>query len=75
VFWILVGLLATIAGLLVRSRIASHVNRSTLTDDDLRRIEAGLPVEVDEPLDLEAIAEEEEAFWDESWDEPEEPFG
>jgi len=72
--WIIIGVLALIAGMLVRHRIASHVSRPTLTDEDLRRIEAGLPVEIDEPLDLQAIREEEQEFWSESWDEPDEPL-
>ena len=72
--WISIGVLALVAGLVVRHRITSHVDRPTLTDEDLRRIESGLPVEVDEPLDLQAIRDEEEEFWSESWDEPEDPY-
>ena len=42
-----------------------------LSDGDIRRIEASGTAELDEPLDLEEAAEEEERFWNESWDEPE----
>lgn len=72
--WITLSILALVAGLLVRQRIAAHVDRPKLTDDDVRRIESGLHVEVEEPLDLQAIREEEAEFWSESWDEPEEPY-
>lgn len=68
------GVLALVAGLLARKRITSHVDRPTLTDKDLRRIELGLLVEVDEPLDLQTIRDEEKEFWSESWDEPEDPY-
>lgn len=53
-----------------RKRLAEHRRRG-LTDDAVRRIEAHGRVEMDEPLDLEEAAEEEEKFWSESWDEPE----
>ncbi len=42
-----------------------------LSDGAIRQIEVSGRVEVDEPLDLEEAAEEEERFWNESWDEPE----
>lgn len=42
-----------------------------LTDDDIREIEARGRLPREEPLDLEEAAEEEERFWGESWDEPE----
>ncbi|MEX2527567.1 MAG: hypothetical protein WEA09_08005 [Gemmatimonadota bacterium] len=46
---------------------------STLDDDAIRRIEGeGLFVPPHgEALDLDQIREEEEEFWEETWDEPE----
>jgi hypothetical protein len=44
-----------------------------VTNDVIRAIERRGTVEVDEPLDLEAIEGEESRFWEETWDEPEEP--
>jgi hypothetical protein len=44
-----------------------------LSDAAIRQIEASGRVDVDEPLDLDEAAEEEERFWGETWDEPE-PF-
>jgi hypothetical protein len=43
-----------------------------LDDDAIRTIlDTGeLHVDEDEPLNLEAIDEEEERFWSETWDEP-----
>ena len=70
----MMGVLALVAGLLVRQRITAHIDRPKLTDDDVRRIESGLYVEVEEPLDLQTIREEEDEFWSESWDEPEDPI-
>jgi hypothetical protein len=47
--------------------------RPRLSDEDIRAIERGEPIGTEEPLDMEEAAEEEERFWDETWDEPE-PF-
>ncbi len=54
-----------------RRRLARFRGHGRLTDDTIRRIEATGRIEADEPLDLEEAAEEEERFWEESWDEPE----
>jgi hypothetical protein len=62
--------LVVVAWLAHRRRFGRMTGRE-LSDDDIRRIEAGGRVELDEPLDLEEAAEEEERFWNESWDEPE----
>jgi hypothetical protein len=53
-----------------RKRLAALRDRG-LTDDAIRGIESHGRVDVEEPLDLEDAAEEEERFWSESWDEPE----
>ena len=71
VTWLFAGgaLLVAGAGFLVRRRMARL--RRGLTDDAIRSIEAHGRIEMDEPLDLEEAAEEEERFWSETWDEPE----
>jgi hypothetical protein len=73
-YGLIAGLLALAAGLVYRSRLARVVgSREPLLDDDLiRQIEESGWVEVDEPLDLEEIQEEEARFWEEPWDEPDE---
>jgi hypothetical protein len=43
-----------------------------LTDDMIRQIEERGRVELDEPLDLDQIQEEEARFWEEHWDDPDE---
>ena len=72
--WIFAGAAVIVAAAWVghRRRLAA-LRDDGLSDDDIRRIEAGGAVRADEPLDLDEAAEEEERFWDESWDEPE-PF-
>lgn len=66
------ALLVAAAGLAYRRRMA-RLRGPGLSQDDIRRIEELGRVQADEPLDLQEAAEEEERFWDESWDEPE-PF-
>ena len=53
-----------------RRRLRS-MRQGGLSDAAIRRIEASGRVELDEPLDLDEAREEEERFWNESWDEPE----
>ena len=79
-FWILFWIV--LAGLLVAAGFSVHQRRRDalasppprLDDEAVRRIlETGqLAVDEDEPLDLAEIEEEEERFWSESWEEPEE---
>lgn len=64
------ALLVAVAGLGVRRRL-QRLKDSDLSDGAIRRIESTGRLEVDEPLDLDEAAAEEERFWDESWDEPE----
>lgn len=69
------GALLVFAGWIgYRRRIAAIRAQRLLSDDMIRAIENAGRVEVDEPLDLEEAAEEEDRFWSESWDEPE-PYG
>lgn len=70
--WFLAAILVVIGFLLYRRRLAAGRRAGQLSDDLIRRLERGESIEVDEPLDQELIREEEERFWDESWDEPEE---
>jgi hypothetical protein len=69
------ALLALAGGLIYRARLdrASGAGSPLLTDDMVRQIEESGYVDVDEPLDLEQIQEEEERFWEEQpWEEPDE---
>ncbi|MEX0890827.1 MAG: hypothetical protein WEB88_01575 [Gemmatimonadota bacterium] len=62
-------------GLAARRRVEeARESRRGLADEDIRRIEEGGWVELDEPLDLDEARAEEEQFWEETWDEPEDPF-
>ena len=62
----------------LRSHKAEEARRAqpdtTLTDDMIRQIEeeGRLHIDDSEPLDLDEIREQEEQFWEESWDEPDE---
>jgi len=71
---ILFALLACAAGYLYRRRLKRNVNTtSILNDDAIQHIETAGWIEVDEPMDLEQIREEEARFWEESaWEEPDE---
>ena len=72
-FWSLLAFLLIAAGALYVRRLRSVTRRPGLTDDMIALIEEHGVVDVEEPLDLEAAAAEEESFWeDEPWDEPEE---
>jgi len=68
-----------VAGLLVRRRIREVTRRGPPEVDEevLRRIEEEGVVRTDDPgpLDEEAIREEEERFWEETWDRPENLWG
>lgn len=67
------AMLALAAGLLVRSRLRRRGRKRALTDEMVRRIEreGELLYEEEESLDLEGIRQEEDAFWEQTWDEPE----
>lgn len=74
--WFALGALAVLGGLEVRrkTRASRLEDRASLDDDAIRRImETGaLDVDEDPPLDMDEIEDEEERFWAERWDEPEE---
>ena len=70
------ALLALAGGLAYRRRIRDYIGggRDRIDDDMIRRIEEQGSVEVEEPLDLDEVRLEEERFWSESWDTPEEDW-
>lgn len=71
----ILAILALISGLAWRARgqRASALFAQSLTDDMVRQIEEAGYVDLDEPLDLEEIQEEEERFWEEApWEDPDE---
>lgn len=74
--WFAFGALAVLGGLEVRrkTRASRREGRASLDDEAIRRImETGaISVDEDPPLDMEEIEDEEERFWAERWDEPEE---
>lgn len=72
---LLLALLVAVAGVLARRRLRRARGRdAAISDDMVRRIERSgtLEYEPPSPLDLEQIREEEDDFWNQSWDEPEE---
>lgn len=73
-FGIVAAVLAIAAGLLYRNRLETVVTEDApvLDDDLIRKIESDGWIELEEPLDLDHIREQEQRFWEESWDEPEE---
>lgn len=76
-FWIAVAALAIIGGLRVwrRVRRARQPEVRPLTDEEIRQLERGGSIEIEPPTDMDEVAEEERRFWEQSWDEPDEPFG
>lgn len=67
------ALLALAAGLAARRRIRRQTREQRLSEEMIRRIEREGEVRYEsrEPLDLDAIREEEDGFWEQTWDEPE----
>lgn len=78
VLWIVLALLVLAAGAAVRMRVRSATRREEVELDEemIRRIEEEGRLETDErePLDWDEIREEEDRFWSETWDEPDEPM-
>lgn len=71
-----IGALLVVFGWVIhRRRLQRYTgsDRDRLDDDLVRRIEQTGRVELDDPLDHDEVREEEERFWDESWDRPEAP--
>jgi hypothetical protein len=72
--WTVIAVLAIAGGLIGirRVRNARHADDTNITDDMIRSIVDRGRIEVEEPLDFDAIQDEESRFWEETWDEPEE---
>lgn len=67
------ALLAFAGWLLYRRRLRRYTEADTALDDALiRRIEREGRVEVEDPTDQDEVRAEEERFWGETWDRPEE---
>lgn len=70
---VLLGVLLVVAAIAYRRRLTGLRDQHRLTDEEIRRIEnEGVLETENEPLDLDAIRDEESRFWEETWDEPEE---
>ena len=74
--WAGLGILAAVAWYSVRFRLRRSLRTQRVEGDEeaiAKILEDGvLATDEDDPLDLEHIRREEESFWEESWDEPEE---
>jgi hypothetical protein len=70
----ILGILALAGGLMYRARrLRALRTPRILTDDMVRQIEESGHIDVDEPLDLEEIQDEEARFWEEQpWEETDE---
>ncbi|MCY3700527.1 MAG: hypothetical protein OXH46_12990 [Gemmatimonadetes bacterium] len=71
--FVALAVLVAVAGWRVRRR-RRHASRSGVTDEIVRRIETVGRVDAEdvEPVDLELARTEEDEFWAQTWDEPEE---
>lgn len=69
--WVFVAGALLVAGAGIAYRVRMAALRDGLDEEAIRAIERHGRIQQDEPLDLDEAAEEEERFWDESWDEPE----
>jgi|TARA_B100000809_G_C15105336_1_gene518510 hypothetical protein len=78
VLWFFLGALVAYAWISMRWRIRKSIEvpPPRIDQDDIRRIEekGSLLTDDPEPLDLEQISREEDEFWSETWDEPEELY-
>ena len=69
----LLALLGATAAIVMRRRIRDYIGGSGELDDDMiRRIEQDGVIDLEEPLDLDEVRQEEERFWSETWDIPDE---
>ncbi len=76
ILWFFLGALVAYAWFSMRLKLKRSIEVSPprLDEDDVRRIEeqGALHTDDPEPLDLNQINREEDEFWKETWDEPEE---
>ncbi len=72
--WGVLAVLAVVGGAVVRRKLGASLESAhpALDDDAVRRIvdTGSLTVDEDPPLDMDEIEEEEDRFWSETWDEP-----
>ena len=70
----LFALLVIVAGILARRRMHAGRGRPVLTDRHVHQIvdEGRIATEERDPLDHDEIRTEEDAFWEQTWDEPDE---
>ena len=75
ILWFILGVIAVYAWISMRIRIRKSLKATPpqIDDDKIRRIEdTGVFLTDDpSPLDLDKIREEEEDFWEQSWEFPE----
>ena len=71
--FVALAVLVALAGWRVRHRLR-HQTRSRVTDEIVRQIETVGRVDAEdvEPLDLKRAQAEEDEFWAQTWDKPEE---
>ncbi len=71
--FVALAVIVAVAGWRLRSRLRRQT-RSGVTDEIVRRIETVGRVDAEdvEPVDLELARTEEDEFWAQTWDEPEE---
>lgn len=73
------SVLVVVAGFVVRRRIRDRTRSGSVdvTDEIVRQIEreGRLSTDEREPLDRDRIREEEDRFWSETWDEPDNLWG
>jgi hypothetical protein len=71
---LLLAVLVIAASLLARRRLRRDRGPAPVTDELSRQIEDSGRIETTEPepLDLGEIRAEEDTFWEQTWDEPEE---
>ena len=70
---LVVALIAAAAAVLTRRRVRDYIQGNSRLDDDMiRRIEHDGMIELDDPTDMDEVRLEEERFWSETWDLPDE---
>ena len=69
----ILAILVVAAAVIARRRREAR-RHTAVTDDIVRRIESVGRIDAEEvdPLDLDEARAEEDAFWEQTWDEPEE---
>ena len=70
---VLLAIVAAAGAILTRRRIREYVSgRDRIDDDMIRRIEQDGTIEIEDPTDMDEVRREEERFWSETWDVPDE---